>query len=333
MIGLGNIVEEREAQVREAIARLKEEASDQRRLQMLLQVLSDIREAITNSVVDKVTIKNFDEVKASLHNELNRISKPIVAALDSLKIPSEELARIKADIERKNVLVLDEDADIQITRKPKQRLEISNISDIRFPSSINIDNLGDLQAYFDSLADVIRETFSIDIPTPQVVVNPPNVYVPDIHIPETSVNIDLDRVIKALEPLKFISDRPNKAISVRIAAADGKRFLDVLEKIKETNERQVQAFANSTGLSKKDFTNAIRNVDDVLAPYKITDKDDDASPNYYGFTKPDGSWYILKETVSAGADTYRYAVGTSAYTTNWTNRATSVTYSYFYEVF
>lgn len=71
---------------------------------------------------------------------------------------------------------------------------------------------------------------------------------------------------------------------------------------------------------------------DILASYKISDKDDDASPNYFGFVNADGAWYILKETVSAGADTYRYAAGSSSYTTNWTNRA-SLSFDHFYNVF
>jgi len=59
--------------------------------------------------------------------------------------------------------------------------------------------------------------------------------------------------------------------------------------------------------------------------FMLCNKDDDASPNYYGFEAADGSWYILKETVSAGADTYQYNLGTSSYTTGWTNR-TSASY-------
>jgi hypothetical protein len=70
-----------------------------------------------------------------------------------------------------------------------------------------------------------------------------------------------------------------------------------------------------------------------LSGYSISDKDDDASPNYFGFVDRDGNWYILKETVSAGADTYRYASGSSNYATNWTNRATTVVYDYFYNAF
>ena len=66
--------------------------------------------------------------------------------------------------------------------------------------------------------------------------------------------------------------------------------------------------------------------------YKISDKDDDASPNYYGFLNASGGWYIMKEIVSAGADTYRYIKGSSDYTTNWTNRA-SLSYDYFNVIF
>jgi hypothetical protein len=69
-----------------------------------------------------------------------------------------------------------------------------------------------------------------------------------------------------------------------------------------------------------------------LSGYFISDKDDDASPNYFGFVDRDGNWYILKETVLAGADTYRYAKGTTGYTTNWTGRA-ALSYDYFYNVF
>lgn len=66
--------------------------------------------------------------------------------------------------------------------------------------------------------------------------------------------------------------------------------------------------------------------------YEISDKDDDASPNYYGFVNAEGGWYIMKEIVSAGADTYRYIKGTSGYTTNWTGRA-GLSYGYFNVIF
>ncbi len=63
--------------------------------------------------------------------------------------------------------------------------------------------------------------------------------------------------------------------------------------------------------------------------YEITEIDDTSSPAYYGFLKKNGYWYIMKED-SAGA--YRYSKGTTAFTTNWTNRA-SLTYDYFNSIF
>jgi len=65
---------------------------------------------------------------------------------------------------------------------------------------------------------------------------------------------------------------------------------------------------------------------DPLAKYKISDTDDDAEPNYFGFVTTDGKWYILKEENK----TYRYIFGTEDYSTNWTGRA-GLTYGYLFE--
>jgi len=53
--------------------------------------------------------------------------------------------------------------------------------------------------------------------------------------------------------------------------------------------------------------------------YHISDDDNASDPEYYGFTRSDGYWYILKITNSSS--TYRYFAGSSAYATGWTNRA------------
>ena len=66
--------------------------------------------------------------------------------------------------------------------------------------------------------------------------------------------------------------------------------------------------------------------------FTVSDVDYDASPNYYGFVDRQGRWYIMEETLSAGANTYRYASGDSAYTASWTGRA-GLTYAYFNGMF
>ena len=74
------------------------------------------------------------------------------------------------------------------------------------------------------------------------------------------------------------------------------------------------------------------NVAVNLSGYKISDIDDDASPNYYSYERSDGAWYILKETISPGASTYRYIAGTSDLSTNWGNRV-SLSYDTFTNTF
>ncbi len=71
----------------------------------------------------------------------------------------------------------------------------------------------------------------------------------------------------------------------------------------------------------------------LLSAYKISNMDADASPNYYGFETAGGAWYIMKETLSAGADVYEYAKGSSDLATNWGNRGSTVTYDTFANTF
>lgn len=63
--------------------------------------------------------------------------------------------------------------------------------------------------------------------------------------------------------------------------------------------------------------------------YTITEVDDGTTDSYYGFVNQTGAWYITHET-SAGA--YRYAKGSSNFSTSWTNR-TLLSYDYFDNVF
>jgi len=73
-------------------------------------------------------------------------------------------------------------------------------------------------------------------------------------------------------------------------------------------------------------------VSDQLKDYKISNVDADGTPNYYGFEEKDGAWYIMKETLSAGNDTYTYIAGVSDLATSWTGRA-GLSYTIFSSAF
>lgn len=74
---------------------------------------------------------------------------------------------------------------------------------------------------------------------------------------------------------------------------------------------------------------------DPLVGYQITERDDAGSTKYYGYAKPNGAWYILRES-STGS--YRYSKGErtnsagAIFADAWTDRV-NLTYSYIYEVF
>ncbi len=67
---------------------------------------------------------------------------------------------------------------------------------------------------------------------------------------------------------------------------------------------------------------------ELLQQYKISDIDDSGETQYFGFTDKNGNWYILALT----STTARYALGSTDYSSNWTNRS-SLSYDYFFNVF
>lgn len=71
-------------------------------------------------------------------------------------------------------------------------------------------------------------------------------------------------------------------------------------------------------------------IAESLDQYHVSDGDETGSTKYYGFLTKEGHWYIMQNNTSA--NTYRYAKGSSLYSTNWTNRA-SLSYGYFDVVF
>ncbi len=62
--------------------------------------------------------------------------------------------------------------------------------------------------------------------------------------------------------------------------------------------------------------------------YSIADIDDVRVPAYYGFIKNSGAWYIMQNT----SGTFRYAKGSSNYSSNWDIRA-KIHFDYYNNVF
>lgn len=93
-------------------------------------------------------------------------------------------------------------------------------------------------------------------------------------------------------------------------------------------------FGNGSGSN----TNSIGTVDPgnqadqagvLPAEYKITDIDDNIV-SYYGFTKRDGEWLIMRQDTQTNS--FRYAKGDSGFSQNWTRRE-KLQYDYYYKLF
>jgi len=68
-------------------------------------------------------------------------------------------------------------------------------------------------------------------------------------------------------------------------------------------------------------------ISDPTNAFAPCDVDDSSATKYYGFERPDGAWYIQKESSSGGVTLFRYAAGSSNYSSNFTDRV-NLTYDY-----
>lgn len=64
--------------------------------------------------------------------------------------------------------------------------------------------------------------------------------------------------------------------------------------------------------------------------YQISEVDEGGATVFYGFTRQDGSWLIMKE--DSDTNSFRYSKGNSDFPGNWINRA-NLKYDYYYNLF
>ena len=200
-----------------------------------IQLLHDVLKTLKDN--DTVSIDNLDEVRLHLRKELGTLSvrlKNIVSRLPApqVNVPSD----LKVDV--KNLKNLE---SLLKSLNAKDYNPTINVS----PPDVNIPDI---------IVPAVQVP-PIEVPAPQVTVKP------------ADVNIDIQRIIDALEPLSFISNKASKPISVRLS--DGQKFVKALKKMADTAERQVTAFAQSSGISS-DEMKAITGTPKTFNHVKIT---------------------------------------------------------------
>ncbi len=182
-------------------------------LKKILEVLS-----IEDKPVESVSIDNFDEVRASLRNELSAVVKSIKSLPDNTDI-IKELKTLTDSIKK-----------IEFTPTINVAAATVTVPEIKVPE-VNIP--------------------AITVPTPQVTVNTPEVLIPApiVNVPAPIVNVeavDLSNIIKSLELNlnKLRTNSETRPLAVRMS--DGSNWIRDLIKIQKETSKAVAAFAGGS---------------------------------------------------------------------------------------
>lgn len=234
--------------------KLKEAKSESERLQLARQLFMLIQangESIVNSLENGIEVTNLDEIKASLHNELGKGVKKLESALKGLKVSTEETGRIISAIQSDHVKNVEDNFQTITIKRPRDKVEVLNLSDIFIPDQVKITNLSDIQDYFEKLGGVIKDTFNVEIKPPVVNVEAPRI---DVPAPIINTTVDMGELKDQLHKLnqsliKIKNNRDTNPLAVRLS--DGQEFIDQLEKVVETQRQQIAAFPGKIRLDKK----------------------------------------------------------------------------------
>lgn len=209
------------------ISALQKAKSENERLRIIKFIFDEIR-AASVSIVDQmkegVAIDNLDEVTTALHNEFKNNIQKLLKAIEKMKLSNEEQLRIVAALGKYNDSQFDSEFQTFKIRKPKDKVVVTNLGDISFPSEFTVSNLSDLEKFFDKLSDELSKSLKIEIPAPKVTVNPT-----PVNIPETKINIpelNLQPLIKALDSglNKIRTNDKSRPLAVRLT--DGQNWIE-----------------------------------------------------------------------------------------------------------
>ncbi len=259
-------------------ARLEQAKTDAQKVALVRSAVENARSAIAKDVLsnmkDEISITNLDEVKLHLRNELGRFSKPLLKMLKDYSISADKIEQIEKDMEAKSNSAFDDSFQTVIVRKPKEHFIIDNFGDIDFPQDVSINNLESLEECIEELGNVIRDTFNVDIPTPQV-----HVEAPIVTVNPAPVNIDatdLSPIVDALEPLKLLSTDPTKPIAVRMS--DGEEYVDLLRDIAQNTSQPIMMSGGYPDVSiTNPDSNPVKTTTAKISTATVTSVDDTAS--------------------------------------------------------
>lgn len=244
--------------VQQRMRQLQESQSEEDRLQLALNLFKEIQrasESIVDKIDDGVVVNNFDEVSAALKNETKNNTTRLLKALKQLKISGEEQSRIIQAVQERQMRDTENEFQTIRIKKPRDKVFVENLDEVVLPESMTVDNLQELEQYFDSLSQVIRDNFNIDIPTPEVNVQAPEVNVPDVNVnPEIDISSLKDQIKKVNQSLKKIkNNRSTNPLAVRLS--DGEEFIESMRTITDNLNQAFAGFPGTVKIAKNSSVN------------------------------------------------------------------------------
>jgi hypothetical protein len=195
---------------------------------LVREISKALNDVTVSNLSDGVNVNNLDEIKASLRNELNKANKPITDILTKLNMSTQEQTKFLKDVENKAENEVDDSVQTVVVKRLKDRTEVTNLSDIVFPSEISINNLASLEEYLKELGNKISALkLDVNVEAPNVTVQPT-----PVHIPETVLNIpatDLEPIISALEKNLKLLRTNNKSNPLAVRLTDGSEWVKELK--------------------------------------------------------------------------------------------------------
>jgi len=182
--------------------------------------LSEIKQSIEGiKIPENIEVTNIDYIKLYLRDELTILAKKLTAVFRLIQPPS----IIKVDGVTKLIETINDLRAI--------------MAQIEFSPTITVE------------APIIPEIKVPKLDQPIVKVEP------QINVEPV---IDLSELTEALKPLRYLSDKAGKPLSVQLS--DGRRFIKALKDVVDKQERQITAFATSRGMDKDEFIDASKTV-------------------------------------------------------------------------
>lgn len=233
------------------IEQVKKAKDDNAQMRAILSLFNEIRNS-SKSIVDEigsgVSISNLDEVTTALHNENNKNTKLLLAALKDLKLSNEKQAKIMAEITKANQEKLEDEYQTVRIVKPRDKVTVTNLSDIPLTEEVKINNLSEILDGLKQLEKVIEKSLKITVESPQVTVNPPevNVNVPQSNIDAPEINLDqlIDSVEEGLQKLR----QNNKSNPLFVRMMDLDKMFGKLDEIREASRNVMLGFPGSVAL-------------------------------------------------------------------------------------